>query len=152
MVKGASQYSPICKAVKYIPKKAVRDRACVASFIFFSRRLWWAHVTVTPEAKRTAVFRRGTENGLIGVIPVGGHLHPISGVGARLLWKKAQKKAKKNITSDVMNRIIPRRRPDSTRDVWCPRKVASRIISRHQRIIVRPVINRPKVRQVVPYP
>ncbi len=40
---------------------------------------------VTPEASKTAVFRRGTEKGLIGVIPVGGQVHPSSGVGARLL-------------------------------------------------------------------
>ena len=29
--------------------------------------LWWAQVTVTPDAKRTAVLRRGMEKGLIGV-------------------------------------------------------------------------------------
>ena len=96
------------------------------------------------------MLRRGTENGLIGIIPVGGQLQPISGVGANLLWKKAQKKAKKNITSEVINRIIPRRRPASTKDVWCPRKVASRMTSRHQRIMVNPVINIPMDKQVVP--
>ena len=42
-------------------------------------------MTVTPEAKRTAVLRSGTLNGLIGVIPVGGQLQPNSGVGAKLL-------------------------------------------------------------------
>lgn len=47
-------------------------------------RLWWAHVTVTPEANRTAVFKRGTSKGSIGVIPVGGHCPPSSGVGDRL--------------------------------------------------------------------
>lgn len=46
--------------------------------------LWWAHVTVTPEARRTAVLRRGTSKGLRGVIPVGGQHSPTSGVGARL--------------------------------------------------------------------
>jgi len=40
---------------------------------------------VTPDARRTAVFSRGMEKGLIGLIPVGGQVHPISGVGARLL-------------------------------------------------------------------
>lgn len=38
---------------------------------------WWAQVTVKPEARRTAVFRRGTEKGLIGSIPGGGHVHAI---------------------------------------------------------------------------
>lgn len=66
---------------------------------------------MTPEARRTAVFRSGTLNGLIGVIPTGGQQHPSSGVGARLLWKKAQKNAKKKQTSDRMNKIIPIRNP-----------------------------------------
>lgn len=72
---------------------------------------------MTPEARSTAVFRRGTENGFKGVIPVGGQLQPSSGVGANLLWKKAQKKAKKNSTSDAINRIIPHRSPFVTYDV-----------------------------------
>lgn len=48
--------------------------------------LWWAQVTVTPEARRTAVFSRGTSNGLRVVIPVGGQQPPNSGVGAKLEW------------------------------------------------------------------
>jgi hypothetical protein len=63
------------------------------------------------------VFNNGTLNGLIGVIPTGGQQHPSSGVGARLLWKKAQKKAKKKHTSDRINKIIPHRRPLATYDV-----------------------------------
>jgi hypothetical protein len=39
---------------------------------------------VIPEARRVAVFRRGTLNGLIGIIPLGGHEFN-SGVGAKLL-------------------------------------------------------------------
>jgi len=71
-------------------------------------------VTDTPEAKRTAVFNKGTAKGFKGVMPAGGHVHPISGVGARLEWKKAQKKPKKNIISEIMKRIIPIRRPAVT--------------------------------------
>lgn len=48
--------------------------------------LWWAQVTVTPDASRTAVFSRGTSKGSRGVIPVGGQQPPSSGVGARLEW------------------------------------------------------------------
>jgi len=40
---------------------------------------------VTPEDRRTAVFRRGIENGLRGQIPVGGHEQPNSIEGANLL-------------------------------------------------------------------
>lgn len=104
-------------------------------FRFVSINLWWAHVTVTPDANRTAVFRRGTLNGFRGLIPVGGQQQPSSGVGDSLLWKNAQKNAKKNRTSDVINRIIPHRRPEVTCEVWCPIKVLSRITSRHHWII-----------------
>tara|TARA_B100000780_G_scaffold80721_1_gene55017 strand:+ start:473 stop:589 length:117 start_codon:yes stop_codon:yes gene_type:complete len=38
---------------------------------------------------------------------LGGQTFPISIVGAMLAAKKAQKKAKKNITSDTINKIIP---------------------------------------------
>jgi len=68
-------------------------------------------VTVTPDASNTAVFSRGTLNGFRGVIPDGGHIQPSSGVGDKLLWKNAQKNAKKNNTSDVIKRIIPQRSP-----------------------------------------
>nr|WP_260680419.1 hypothetical protein [Klebsiella pneumoniae] len=54
-----------------------------------------------------AVFSRGTPQGCMGAIPVGGHVIPISEVGARALWKKAQKKLKKNIISDKINNVNP---------------------------------------------
>jgi hypothetical protein len=88
--------------------------------LFPSVSLWCAHVTVTPDAKRTAVFRSGTLNGLIGVIPTGGQQHPNSGDGASLLWKNAQKNAKKKQTSDTMNKIIPYRRPVVTYVLCAP--------------------------------
>jgi hypothetical protein len=47
----------------------------------------------------------------MAIIPLGGHTHPISIVGFKLEWKKAQKKAKKNITSEIMNKIIPILKP-----------------------------------------
>lgn len=81
------------------------------------------------------MFRRGTLNGFRGWIPVGGQQQPSSGVGDNLLWKKAQKNAKKNNTSDVINRIIPHRSPLVTYVVWCPINVPSRITSRHHWII-----------------
>jgi len=57
------------------------------------------------------VFNKGTSHALSTSIPLGGQIAPISGVGFKLEWKKAQKKAKKNITSEVMNNIIPQRIP-----------------------------------------
>lgn len=62
----------------------MRARAWIASLRSPCIILWWAHVTDTPDAKRTAVLRSGTSNGSSGVIPVGGQHSPISGVGERL--------------------------------------------------------------------
>jgi hypothetical protein len=53
------------------------------------------------------VFSNGTSIGLNTVIPFGGQIAPISITGAKAAAKKAQKKAKKNITSDKINKIIP---------------------------------------------
>lgn len=74
----------------------------------------WAKVIVSPERRSREVFNRGTANGFRGSIPIGGQVHPVSGVGASALWKKAQKKARKNIASEIMKRIIPTRRPRAT--------------------------------------
>jgi len=77
----------------------------------FSRIAWWAHVTDTPEDNKIIVLSSGTWKALNGEIPVGGHKSPVSNVGDRLLWKNAQKKEKKNKTSEVINSIIPHLRP-----------------------------------------
>jgi hypothetical protein len=66
------------------------------------------------------VLRRGTWMGLKGVIPAGGQFIPISIVGERLEWKKAQKNEKKNRTSEVIKRIMPHRKPFATFPVCNP--------------------------------
>jgi hypothetical protein len=53
------------------------------------------------------VLSRGTAFASKASIPFGGQTLPISIVGAKLAAKKAQKKAKKNITSDTIKRITP---------------------------------------------
>jgi hypothetical protein len=63
------------------------------------------------------VFNKGTPNGLKAKIPAGGHSFPSSIFTARLLWKKAQKKLKKKNTSEIINKIIPQRNPNSTIEV-----------------------------------
>ena len=75
---------------------------------------WCDHVTLTPEDNKIIVFIKGTFQGLNASTPKGGQEQPSSTFGDRLLWKKAQKKDKKNITSDVINSNIPQRRPAST--------------------------------------
>jgi len=41
------------------------------------------------------VFIRGTLNGSIVIIPIGGQVQPVSVEGVSLLWKNVQKKAEK---------------------------------------------------------
>ena len=48
--------------------------------------LWCAQVTVTPDARSTAVLSNGTSNGSRVAIPEGGQQPPSSGVGLRLEW------------------------------------------------------------------
>jgi hypothetical protein len=60
------------------------------------------------------VLARGKCKGLRVSIPFGGHTAPIETAGAILLWKNAQKNAKKNITSLLMNSTIPKRNPFCT--------------------------------------
>lgn len=71
-------------------------------------------MTLTPEESKIIVFIKGTLNGSKESTPIGGHKHPNSTLGDRLLWKNAQKKDIKNITSEVINNIIPQRSPIST--------------------------------------
>jgi hypothetical protein len=63
------------------------------------------------------VFSRGISQGFLTSIPFGGHTAPIAGVGFRLAWKNAQKKAKKSLISDTINSILPKRRPFCTERV-----------------------------------
>ena len=77
------------------------------------------------------MFRRGTLNGLMGMMPIGGHTHPSSFEGTSLIWKKAQKKVAKKQISLRINSVIPSRNPVCTCEVCFPINVASRMMSRH---------------------
>lgn len=46
--------------MKVIPRATVRKRPPSAFSREPSRRLWWAHVTVTPDDKSVTVLKRGT--------------------------------------------------------------------------------------------
>ena len=131
ILKDASKYSVAWINVKYTPKVKVKKREENAWEWFISISLWWDHVILTPEDKRIMVLRSGTLKGLNTSIPVGGQILPNSMLGANLLWKKAQKKDKKNMTSDKINKIMPHRNPFSTIRVWSPWNLASRLTSRH---------------------
>jgi hypothetical protein len=79
------------QAVKYSPNSTAKNNPWVACVALFYSRPWWAHVTVTPEANKIAVFSKGTCVGLIGWIPVDGQVDPSSIVGDSLVWKNAKK-------------------------------------------------------------
>lgn len=68
-------------------------------------------MTVNPDVNKINVFNRGICIGLKGVIPFGGQIIPSSILGLNLLWKNPQKNEIKKNTSDVINKIIPQRRP-----------------------------------------
>jgi hypothetical protein len=72
----------------------------------------------TPELNKITVFAKGKCKGFKVSIPLGGHTAPIDTAGAILLWKNAQKNAKKNITSLLINKTRPKRKPFCTIIVW----------------------------------
>lgn len=61
------------------------------------------------------MLSRGTEKASIVLIPTGGHTIPISAVGAKDEWKKAQKNEKKNRTSLTINKSMPTFNPSTTK-------------------------------------
>lgn len=63
----------------------------------FSSNRWCAHVIVTPEASRIAVYSKGHCVGLNGWIPAGGQFDPSSIVGDSSVWKNVQKNDTKKI-------------------------------------------------------
>ena len=93
----------------------------------------WHQVIVIPEDNKITVFHKGKPQGSKVVIPNGGQIQPIPTEGDKLQWKNAQKKLKKNITSEAINKHIPNRTPCCTLKVWCPSKVDSIIISENHR-------------------
>ena len=93
--------------------------------------MWWLQVTVTPLINRILVFNRGTWKGSIEITLKGGHLEPKSFPGFKLLWKKAQNQALKNIISLKINKSIPHLNPSPTSKLWDPESL-SRLVSRHQ--------------------
>ena len=75
------------------------------------------------------MFNNGNSKGLTEFIPRGGHFAPNSIVGDKALWKNAQKIAKKNSASDIINKATPRLSPFCTANVWLPKYVPSDITS-----------------------
>ena len=72
---------------------------------------WCAQVTVAPDVNKITVFNKGTPQGLKVSTPSGGHTPPNIEDGLILASKKAQKKAKKNIISEIINKRTPCLKP-----------------------------------------
>lgn len=106
-MKFATLYSKACKEVKIDANKTVKNKPINPSVRLLQTIAWWAQVTVHPDNKRTKVLRNGISQGLNTTIPFGGHIEPISTVGAKLLWKNAQKNAKKKSISEIINNKTP---------------------------------------------
>lgn len=122
MLKEASKYSNPCRVVKYKPRIIVKSSLLTASLWDPAIRAWWDQVTVTPDLNKIKVFKKGTSKALKGKIPTGGHVLASSIEGAKLLWKKAQKKERKKKTSEMIKSPIPHRSPSSTIEEcnpWC---------------------------------
>jgi hypothetical protein len=67
------------------------------------------------------------------------------------LTRKKLKKKQRNITSEVINRIIPILIPSCTHTVWLPSKVASLITSCHHKNIVNKTIEKPEIPTKAPF-
>ena len=135
MVKDETVYSTAWKAVNVKARTIVYSKPFKAPTLFPCIKLWWEYVTVTPDDNNITVFSKGTSNGLIGSIPIGGHWAPNCIVGDKALWKNAQNIAKKNKASETINKRIPVFNPFCTAKVWFPKYVPSLITSRHHRDI-----------------
>lgn len=87
-------------------------------------------------------MRRGMPNGLMAWIPQLGQEFPNSMVGLNELWKNVQKNDKKNIISEIINKIKPNFNKFKTLKVWFPWNVLSRRMSRDQKKKVKRKINK----------
>ena len=131
MVKVACVYSKSCNPVKRIARRIVTHKPKMVCFLDPANNAWCAHVALAPDKSKMTVFNKGISKGEKTSIPCGGQTVPSSMVGANAEWKKAQKKPKKNITSDTTNKINPNFNPSCTAKVCCPSNVASTITSLH---------------------
>lgn len=80
-------YSIICINEKIIPNLIVKNNLIFLSFILFLIKLKWDHVIENPDEIKIIVLRRGISKGLNKIIPLGGHMAPISILGERAIWK-----------------------------------------------------------------
>lgn len=131
MLKGVFKYSMICKHVNNTAKNKVISKLTSVCLLAQTKIAWWDHVIVAPELNKRKVFVRGIVYVFIVITAFGGQILPMLYTGAKLEWKKDQKKAKKNIISDIINRTMPSFRPFWTAVECVCSNVLSLITSRH---------------------
>ncbi len=68
---------------------------------------WCIQVMIAPNESKNMVFKNWIPQGFNTSILLGGHIAPISTIGAKEERKKTQKKAKKDMISEIVNKIIP---------------------------------------------
>ena len=71
--------------MNHAPNRMVISKDFQASAPSPRRRAWCDQVREAPEESKIAVLSKGTPQGWIGVMPVGGQDIPISAVGERAL-------------------------------------------------------------------
>ncbi len=69
--------------------------------------IWWTQVTIALDESKKMVFKNWIPQGFNTSILLGSHIAPISAIGAKEEWKKTQKKAKKDMTLEIINKIRP---------------------------------------------
>jgi hypothetical protein len=122
--------------VNTIANKIVINNPIIAPLRSPLIRAWCAQVTKAPLDNNNIVFNKGIAKGSKDSIPTGGHTAPISIVGAKAEWKKAQNTDMNAITSLKTNKINPKDKPDCTWLVWCPKYVASNTTSLNHKTII----------------
>lgn len=117
------------------PKPIVINIITLKKYFLLNKIKWWAQVAVIPDLNKITVFNKGKWKGFKGFSSKGGQTHPIWISGLSLWWKKAQKKPKKNITSEKINHLIPNFKPPITLIEWDPSSLPSFLTSNHQKNI-----------------
>src|SRR3954467_15412339 len=106
---GAWAYSYAWTLVNSRPSRIVSNRPSLRPPRSPWISEWCAQVTVVPEQSRIIVLSSGKPQGSSTSTPLGGQTPPTASTadGNNDESKNAQNQARKNITSEAMNRIIP---------------------------------------------
>ena len=103
-------YSRYCSQLNKIPKEIASNKPLTTTDLHPAKIALCAATKATPDVSKTTVFTSGNAKASSvssNLIPSGGQIPPIVIAGAKLAWKKLQKKGKNSIASEPKNRIIP---------------------------------------------